>query len=211
VETAAATGRTKDGLRRAVLGRRRERPDAERAAVAAALPDVLLGSGLLPDGGVVACYVSLGSEPGTGPLLALLAERGCTVLLPVTHDGRDGGGVRLGWGAARVPAAGGPVPPGAAASPGPDLGPGALAAAALVVVPALAVDTAGRRLGRGGGYYDRALDDLRRRRGWLPPTVALLHDDEVLDAAVEPVPAEPHDVRVAHVATSTRLLHLDRS
>jgi 5-formyltetrahydrofolate cyclo-ligase len=57
-----------------------------------------------------------------------------------------------------------------------------------VLVPALAVDLAGNRLGRGGGSFDRAL----ARVGPLIPLIALLYDDELVDR----VPAEPHDVRV---------------
>jgi 5-formyltetrahydrofolate cyclo-ligase len=55
-------------------------------------------------------------------------------------------------------------------------------------VPALAVDAAGRRLGRGGGSYDRAL----ARVGPLVPLIALLYDGEL----VEHVPAEGHDIPV---------------
>jgi len=208
---------TKAGLRRAVLARRRERGAAERLDLASRLRDVVLGTGLLPSGaGTVACYASRGTEPGTPALVRALVSRGTTVLLPHTHDGSDGGGTRLGWGRASLAAAA--APPGADGDAsggavllraGPDLGPGALAAADVVLVPALAVDTAGRRLGRGGGYYDRALGELRARRGWLPPVVALVHDDEVLDAGVEPVPAEAHDVRVSHVATPGRWMRLD--
>ena len=69
---------------------------------------------------------------------------------------------------------------------GPDLGREALAAAQIVLVPALAVDRRGVRLGRGGGSYDRALP---RARGL---TIALLHDGELVDA----LPSEPHDIRV---------------
>ena len=54
------------------------------------------------------------------------------------------------------------------------------------LVPALAVDPAGRRLGRGGGSYDRAL----ARVGPLIPLIALLYDDEL----VEQVPTAPHDI-----------------
>ncbi|WP_299038812.1 5-formyltetrahydrofolate cyclo-ligase [uncultured Pseudokineococcus sp.] len=206
---------TKAGLRRAVLARRRERDPAERLDLAARLRDVVLATGLLPaEGGTVACYASRGTEPGTPALVRALASRGTTVLLPHTHDGSDGGGTRLGWGPARLappaPGAGGPAGDGAVLlSAGSDLGPQALGAVDVVLVPALAVDTAGRRLGRGGGYYDRALGDLRARRGWLPPVVALLHDDEVLDAGVEPVPAEEHDVGVSHVATPSRWMRVD--
>jgi 5-formyltetrahydrofolate cyclo-ligase len=55
----------------------------------------------------------------------------------------------------------------------------------LVLVPGLAADPAGHRLGRGGGYYDRTLD----RAAPGTPLVVLLYDDELLPA----VPTEPHD------------------
>lgn len=67
----------------------------------------------------------------------------------------------------------------------------AIAAADLVLVPAVAVDRHGARLGRGGGCYDRALARTTAR------TVALLHDGELLDT----LPIEPHDVRVGWVVT----------
>lgn len=70
-------------------------------------------------------------------------------------------------------------------------GASAVAGVDLVIVPAVAVDRSGVRLGRGGGSYDRAL----ARTGAV--TVALLHDGELLDA----LPAEPHDVRVGWVVT----------
>ncbi|MDX6723959.1 MAG: 5-formyltetrahydrofolate cyclo-ligase, partial [Solirubrobacteraceae bacterium] len=50
----------------------------------------------------------------------------------------------------------------------------------------------GRRLGQGGGSYDRALARV------AAPVVAVVFDDEVLD---EPIPVEPHDRRVAGVLT----------
>jgi 5-formyltetrahydrofolate cyclo-ligase len=53
----------------------------------------------------------------------------------------------------------------------------------MVLVPALAVDRAGNRLGRGAGYYDRALTKTRAQ------VVAVIYDDELVDA----VPHEPHD------------------
>ena len=74
----------------------------------------------------------------------------------------------------------------------PVRGPGTVARADIVLVPALAVDEHGHRLGRGGGSYDRAL----ARVGGQIPTIALLYDDELLPS----VPAEPHDQRVRVVA-----------
>jgi 5-formyltetrahydrofolate cyclo-ligase len=68
-----------------------------------------------------------------------------------------------------------------------------VATAAVMLVPALAVDRRGRRLGRGGGFYDRTLP-LCARGARL---VAVVRDDEVLDE----VPDEPHDVPMTHVLT----------
>ncbi len=63
----------------------------------------------------------------------------------------------------------------------------------MVFVPALAVDRAGVRLGRGAGFYDRSLplaDPAAR-------LVAVVRDDELVDE----IPAEPHDVRMTHALT----------
>jgi 5-formyltetrahydrofolate cyclo-ligase len=76
---------------------------------------------------------------------------------------------------------------------GPRLGPTAIGAADVVVVPALAVARDGVRLGRGGGYYDRALRHVRPGAA----LVAAVFDDELLDA----LPAEPHDRLVTAVVT----------
>ncbi|TDB95060.1 5-formyltetrahydrofolate cyclo-ligase, partial [Micromonospora fluostatini] len=76
---------------------------------------------------------------------------------------------------------------------GPRLGVTAIAGADLVVVPALAVDRRGLRLGRGGGSYDRAL----ARVPATVPTVALLHDGELVGS----LPAQPHDRPVRAVVT----------
>src|SRR6185369_4209768 len=78
-----------------------------------------------------------------------------------------------------------PGPLGTRAPSGPGLGPGALATADAVLLPALAVDHGGVRLGRGGGYYDRALVAVPAGR----PLIALLHDGEL----VARLPADPWD------------------
>ncbi len=128
-------------------------------------------------GARVAAYASFGTEPGT---LELLVPGH---LLPVVQPDRD-----LDWVAyqGRLPAL------------GARLGVSAVAGCDVVLVPALAVDRNGARLGRGGGSYDRA---LRRATGLL---VALLHEGELVDA----LPSEPHDVAVHAVATPSGLLHL---
>ena len=70
---------------------------------------------------------------------------------------------------------------------------------AFVLVPSLAVDRDGHRLGRGGGYYDRVLATVPRAR-----RVAVVYDEEV----VATVPHDPHDVDVAFALTPSGLVLL---
>jgi 5-formyltetrahydrofolate cyclo-ligase len=167
----------KAAFRSELLAGRAALSAAERAFAAAAI-DASLGA-LVEAGTRVAAYVAIGNEPDTSALLARRPD----VLLPVLLPDGD-----LDWATAGPlrPAAHGLLEP-----TGPRLGPAALATCDLVLVPALAVDRSGTRLGRGGGSYDRALP---RARGL---TVALLYDGETLEA----LPADQHDVRVQAVAT----------
>jgi 5-formyltetrahydrofolate cyclo-ligase len=166
----------KAAVRDAVLSRRAQRPAADRDAAGAALAGAL--EELVRRARKVAAYASVGGEPPTDALLAMRPD----VLLPVLLDDGD-----LDWATGALRAARRRL----LEPSGPRLGVDALASCDLVVVPALAVDRRGRRLGRGGGSYDRA---LRRATGL---TVALLYDDEL----VEEVPSEPHDVPVAAAVT----------
>lgn len=143
----------------------------------------------------VAAYVSVGSEPGTLALLDALRARDIDVLLPALLPDND-----LDWGAydgedslSRV-RHGGKM---ALLEPsGERLGPDAVTAADVVLLPGLAVDGRGMRLGRGGGSYDRVLARLERA-GVHPALVVLLYDSEV----VEHVPTEAHDRPVWAVVT----------
>jgi 5-formyltetrahydrofolate cyclo-ligase len=143
----------------------------------------------------VAAYVSVGREPGTGALLDALRARGTRVLLPVLLADND-----LDWGVYAGPDSLARVEhPGKMAllePSGPRLGPDAVLAADAVLLPGLAVDAQGMRLGRGGGSYDRVLARLEAA-GAHPALVVLLHDHEILDA----VPAEPHDKAVDAAVT----------
>ncbi|NBE51564.1 5-formyltetrahydrofolate cyclo-ligase [Streptomyces boluensis] len=139
----------------------------------------------------VAAYVSIGREPGTRVLLDTLHARGVRVLLPVLLPDND-----LDWAAYTGPehllrAGRGLLEP-----DGPRLGPDAVLGADAVLLPGLAVDDRGLRLGRGGGSYDRVLARLVHARV-EPPLVVLLYDNEV----VARVPEEPHDHPVHAVVT----------
>ncbi|WP_149361097.1 5-formyltetrahydrofolate cyclo-ligase [Lolliginicoccus suaedae] len=163
---------------RATLSRAAHATEAEQLAVHA----VAVARALAP-GRVVAAYVPSGTEPGSVLMLEALAAAGFPVILPVMRPGR-----MLDWapfgGAARFREA----RYGLLEPEGPLLGPSAVQECGVVLVPALAVDRTGTRLGRGAGFYDRALGPLDRR----PPLVAVVRDSEL----VARLPADAHDVRM---------------
>jgi 5-formyltetrahydrofolate cyclo-ligase len=142
--------------------------------------------------GTVAAHVSFGTEPSTAPALAAWLARGVRVLLPVVLPDRDLE-FRVYDGSLVTGRLGITCPP--PSSPVADL-----AEAAVVVVPALACDRAGRRLGRGGGSYDRVLPRVRDDA----LTVALVHPEELWPS----VPVEPHDQRVRAVLAGDELVRI---
>jgi 5-formyltetrahydrofolate cyclo-ligase len=133
--------------------------------------------------GTIAAYYSIGNEPDTHGLIFGLWKRGSYVVLPVLRPDGD-----LDWASYEGPDSLAPGPRGLLEPTEPLRGPDTVARADVVLVPALAVDARGYRLGRGGGSYDRTL----ARVGGQVPTIALLYDDELLPS----VPSEPHDQRV---------------
>jgi 5-formyltetrahydrofolate cyclo-ligase len=176
--------RAKATLRTAGLARRAARAPQERADAADALADALAAAPEVRAAATIAAYVPLAEEPGAGRLPGALPGR---VLLPVVPPR----GRVLSWAVAAgdlVPGRFGLEEPG-----GPRLPAGALAEADVVVVPALAVAADGTRLGRGGGYYDRAL--AAARPGAV--LVAVVFDDEL----VAQLPSGEHDRRVDAVVT----------
>jgi 5-formyltetrahydrofolate cyclo-ligase len=183
---------SKTELRAAILSRRRAVSAETRRAEADVLRERL--TGMAEAGGTVCAYVPVGSEPGSPAMLDALVEAGVRVLLPVAREDDAGRPLPLSWGDYRgelVTARFGLREP-----PAPWLPGEAIAAASVVVVPALAVDRAGARLGRGAGFYDRSLimaDPAAR-------LIAMVRDDEVVDH----LPAEPHDVPMTHALTPGR-------
>lgn len=167
---------------------------------AQSLAEIVLELPEVQQAGCACLFASAGGEVGTQPLRAALARSGVRVLLPVVLPGAV-----LDWaedsGELLIPPQrriGGPEPT------GPRLGPTAVREADVMLIPALAVDTLGRRLGQGAGYYDRVLALIEPS----VPVIALVHEEEVLDAAVEPIPTEPHDLPVHAVATPRRCLRV---
>ncbi|MCP2168714.1 5-formyltetrahydrofolate cyclo-ligase [Goodfellowiella coeruleoviolacea] len=183
-------------LRARLLAARRAVPDGVRAADAARLADGVLDAlaalGVPATGEPVVCaYVPVGAEPGSLDLLDRLAGAGYRVLLPVVV-----GAAPLEWSVFTGAAGLAPGRHGLREPAGVRLGAAAVTEARAVLVPALAVDRAGVRLGRGGGHYDRSLALARP----ASPLVAVVRDDEV----VAELPAEPHDVRMTAALTPGR-------
>lgn len=174
----------KAALRRALIAARRaSEPTPEEVSLEqAARTAALLAWTPLRRARNVAIYIARSGEPDTRSLRAALAHRRVRILLPrllpdddlsfAVDDGRRTRGRHGAW-----------------EPTGPPVD---LAVADLVLVPALAVDRSGTRLGRGGGSYDRAL--ARVRPG--VPVVALVHPGEFVEA----LPREPHDRPVVAVA-----------
>ncbi len=184
-------------LRDRLLTARRRHPLSAAREDAEAIAAHLLATPEVRRAATVAAYVSLGNEPGTGPLVERLHALGRRVVLPVllpdndldwaVYTGRDG----------LAAASRGLLEP-----TGPRLGPEAVATADVVLCPGLAVDRRGLRLGRGGGSYDRALS--RVPVGTFVCT--LLYEEELLDE----VPVEPHDRPVTAAVTPSGVTRLPR-
>ncbi len=181
----ARTETLKVGWRRRLVAARRALPAPVRAARAAALTRhaVTLAAGIA---GPVCAYLPVGSEPGTSALVEALRDAGHDVLLPVVPASPGA----LDWALFEGVEALGAGPLGLREPTGLRLGSTAITRAGLVLVPALAADRDGGRLGRGGGYYDRTLPLVAGRT----PQVAVVNDEEL----VERLPVEPHDHRVTH-------------
>lgn len=186
-------GDAKAALRAALLAARRSAGAEQRARASAQLTRRVLDLPVVEAAHCVAAYVSFGTEPSTAELLAGISSRSVRVLLPVLRPDLD-----LDWAIYDGPHHLTQGPRGVRSPAGPPLGLTAVAEADVVVVPALAVDRRGQRLGRGGGSYDRAL--ARAAPGAV--LVAPIYEGELLDD----VPAEEHDRRV-HLAVLPSGVH----
>ncbi|WP_225845330.1 5-formyltetrahydrofolate cyclo-ligase [Streptomyces sp. HPF1205] len=170
-------------LRRQLLESRGRLSADERKAAGRALGKRVRDLPELASGGTVAAYISMGTEPGTQEIVESMRSAGTRVLLPVLLPDND-----LDWAEYDGPAALERTRRGLLEPTGPRLGPQAVTAADAILLPGLAVDVHGVRLGRGGGSYDRVLARLRVA-GVHPPLMLLLYTHEVVGS----VPREPHD------------------
>jgi 5-formyltetrahydrofolate cyclo-ligase len=197
VDDAALQG-AKATLRKAILFRRDSRSSQQRVGDDLARLSIMQAAmrARMPD--TVAAYLSMGSEPATLQLVAWLAANGVRVLLPVLSHPIGGRLERPAW----------------APYEGPDsLWAGALSIleptsqpvpseqlpeAELIICPGLAANRLGDRLGRGGGWYDRALVHASQSA----PIWVVLNSDEVLDI----IPVQSWDRRVDVIITPEQMI-----
>ncbi len=181
----------KAALRREVLARRRATHAARGGNAAHDLRERVLAK-ITPQGKIIAGYWPLGDEIDLRPTLIALGEAGGQVVLPAVA----GQGLVLifrGW-RNGDPLDSGPFgtahPPPRAPLLEPD----------TLLLPLVAFDAKGNRLGYGAGYYDRTVASLRRRRKTL--VVGVAYDEQ----EVPEVPAAAHDQRLDGVITDRRTL-----
>lgn len=181
-----------DGLAAEKAPLRRLYRDRRRAAAFACgdrLAESFLATIPLAPGATVSGYWPFADEIDPRPLMVALCARGHPLCLPVAKAGEPlsfrawtpGSELEAGVFDTRVPPPQSPV-----------LRPDCL------IVPLLACDREGTRLGYGGGYYDRTLAGLRRGPGAVL-AVGVAYQDQRVDA----VPRAPYDERLDWVVTET--------
>lgn len=166
---------TKLDARAATQKSRAVRADAELATLGQALAQhdwqVLIG------GNRATAYVSMRAEPNTSDLLATLEQLAISVWVPIMEKGRA-----LAWGQFTHDLA---VNSFGVAEPAADED-FSLDSVSALIIPAQRAGRDGTRLGRGAGYYDRALELLPTYSDGGPKRIVVVFDDEVDDSV-------PHD------------------
>ena len=187
-EAAASETRlseAKAAARRAALARRAGLVSADAPQL---LADALSARCSPPAGAIIAGYWPMGDEMDPRPALLAFAARGHRLALPVTPRR----GLPLTFRA---------WAPGEALRPGPmgtsEPADGALVNPDWLLVPLLAFDRAGRRLGYGGGYYDRTLAGLPGAKA-----IGIAYAGQEMAE----VPAGPQDFRLPLIATEAGVI-----
>jgi 5-formyltetrahydrofolate cyclo-ligase len=183
----------KASVRRLVLSRRTRLDEAQRAAAGGGVAEAVLSLPEVTGASAVLGFASFGTELPTDPTMDALLAAGKRLLLPYV-DGRrlcaaevsSVADLAPGYRGIREPILRTPVD---------------LDAARAVLVPGVAFDASGRRLGYGGGFYDGLLADVPRE----VPRIGLCFDLQI----VEEVPAGDGDERVELIVTERRVIRCD--
>jgi 5-formyltetrahydrofolate cyclo-ligase len=148
----------------------------------------------------IACYLANDGEIDPGPAINLLRGGGRRILLPVLRGERlwflpFEPGTPLAANRFGIPE---PAVSARHRCPARDLD--------LVLVPLVAFDGAGNRLGMGGGFYDRTFAYLRTRAVWKrPQLIGVAYEFQRLEA----LPVQTWDIPLQGIATEKRLYNFD--
>ena len=184
--------RSKDTVREQSISARSARSSAEISAAGIAIANHDWAA--MCPGQLVTCFVSMATELPTTEIRTKLRELGKDVALPIMKPGRA-----LAWGfdgTDLVKNNYGIFEPAPAEID--------IAKASAILIPALRVGRDGSRLGRGAGYYDRALAKVPTHDAGGPIRICLVFDDEVDDS----VPSEPHDAPVDLIVTPSQVIYV---
>lgn len=182
-------------LRKNVRARLLAISDAERAEIGQSAAQVLLSSALWKNAGSVFCFWGMAGEVDTRPILSAALRENKRLCLPRCVPDRRGmmQAVRvLSLSDAALQTNGLIEPRGKEILSPREID--------LAILPAVAVDRTGLRLGRGGGYYDRFLQDFGGDSVILVPQCAVL----------ECVPREAHDRRAEWLLTERGLVRAEK-
>jgi 5-formyltetrahydrofolate cyclo-ligase len=184
-----ALKRAKRRIRREVLAVRDGLPPERRAEMGRSIVDRFLSLPEVRSARSVLAFWSFGSEVPTVSLIERLSDRGVSVALPKITEGeleavpfRPGDATRTTAFGAEEPAAGERLPP---------------ERIDVVAVPGVAFDRHGRRIGYGGGFYDRLLRRTPAARIAVAFSIQVLDDD---------LPAGPADLPVAAIVTESETI-----
>jgi 5-formyltetrahydrofolate cyclo-ligase len=183
----------KDTIRAQSIAARLVRPESEIALAGAAI--AAHDWNQLCTGELVTCFVSMASEPPTEHLRKQLRALRKTVALPIMKPGRT-----LAWGFDSLS-----LEKNSYGILEPVSSEINIDSATAIIIPALRVGLDGSRLGRGAGYYDRALENLASYQNGGPRRIALVFDDEVDDS----LPCEPHDAPIDLIVTPSRIIEIN--
>lgn len=145
---------TKDSIRQQALGRRSRMTEAERARAAIKIKKTFLSSMTLRPGSIIAGYWPIKSEPDIRPVLKEMAKRGYRVALPVVIEVKQPLSFRT-WDQSTL------MRDGRFNISEPDPETSFPVVPDIILVPMLAFDLQGHRLGYGAGFYDRTLGYLK--------------------------------------------------
>ena len=185
--------RSKDTVRKQSISARSARNSAEISAAGIAIANHDWAT--LCPGQLVTCFVSMATEPPTDEVRTKLRDLGKDVALPIMKPGNS-----LAWGfdgTDLVKNSYGIFEPVPAEID--------IATASAILIPALRVGRDGSRLGRGAGYYDRALAKVPAHSLGGPIRICLVFDDEVDDS----VPSEPHDALIDLIVTPSEVIQVN--